>query len=218
MASVFCYIPNLIGYLRLILLLVAWIFFDKIVVFLPLYIVSALLDCVDGIVARRLKQTSEFGAWLDVLIDNIGRSIIWARLPYSWGVFVLCVEWSVFVCTHTSGHAWKNSFGSAPWWVKSVMENGFYSVMGLITISGLHGLPPYLYFYNHVQLHPELFPQIFQTLHPLLVLPVVALGAGRLLCMAVEVWCIREHALHLAHREVDNQVNSLTKELDKTDS
>ncbi len=59
-------------------------------------------------------------------------------------------------------------------------------MMGLITISGLHGLPPYLYFYNHVQLHPELFPQIFQTLHPLLVLPVVALGAGRLLCMAVE--------------------------------
>ena len=41
-----------------------------------------------------------------------------------WGVFVSCVEWTVFVCTHTLGHQWKAAFGAAPQWVKRVMDNG----------------------------------------------------------------------------------------------
>ena len=41
-----------------------------------------------------------------------------------WGVFVVCLEWTVFVCTHTLGSAWKQAFGAAPWWVKAVMDNG----------------------------------------------------------------------------------------------
>lgn len=41
-----------------------------------------------------------------------------------WGVFVACVEWTVFVCTHTQGHQWKTAFGAAPQWVKTVMDNG----------------------------------------------------------------------------------------------
>lgn len=35
---------------------------------------------VDGWVARRLQQTSRFGAWLDVVIDNIGRGMLWNML------------------------------------------------------------------------------------------------------------------------------------------
>ena len=41
-----------------------------------------------------------------------------------WGVFVSCLEWTVFVCTHTLGHEWKAAFGAAPQWVKTVMDNG----------------------------------------------------------------------------------------------
>ena len=41
-----------------------------------------------------------------------------------WGVFVACLEWTVFVCTHTLGSTWKRAFGAAPWWVKMVMDNG----------------------------------------------------------------------------------------------
>ena len=41
-----------------------------------------------------------------------------------WGVFVACFEWSVFVCTHTLGSKWKETFGTAPLWVQKVMENG----------------------------------------------------------------------------------------------
>ena len=35
-----------------------------------------------------------------------------------------CLEWTVFVCTHTLGHQWKAEFGAAPHWVKTVMDNG----------------------------------------------------------------------------------------------
>lgn len=30
--------------------------------------------------ARRLQQTSRFGAWLDVVIDNVGRGMLWNML------------------------------------------------------------------------------------------------------------------------------------------
>jgi phosphatidylglycerophosphate synthase len=35
---------------------------------------------VDGWAARRFNQVSTFGAWLDVIIDNIGRGILWTRI------------------------------------------------------------------------------------------------------------------------------------------
>ena len=34
----------------------------------------------------------------------------------------------------------------------------------------------------------------------------------------MQVWCIKEHALHLAHKEVDKQVDSITRDLEKTDT
>lgn len=35
---------------------------------------------VDGWAARRFNQVSRFGAWLDVIIDNIGRGMLWTRV------------------------------------------------------------------------------------------------------------------------------------------
>lgn len=35
---------------------------------------------VDGWLARRLGQSSRFGAWLDVVVDNVGRGMLWSRL------------------------------------------------------------------------------------------------------------------------------------------
>lgn len=52
-------------------------------------IVSATCDdvfCagVDGWMARRLGQTSRFGAWLDVVVDNLGRGMLWSLLFEVW--------------------------------------------------------------------------------------------------------------------------------------
>lgn len=41
---------------------------------------STLSAGVDGWLARRLGQTSKFGAWLDVVVDNLGRGMLWGQL------------------------------------------------------------------------------------------------------------------------------------------
>ena len=69
----------------------------------------------------------------------------------------------------------------------TTLITGFYSVVGAFTISGIHGLPPYLYFFSDYSQHPLLYPKILAQLKLLLVVPIVVLGAGRLLGLAVEV-------------------------------
>ncbi|XP_023679023.1 uncharacterized protein [Paramormyrops kingsleyae] len=78
--EVLLYVPNLIGYIRVLLVLAAWAGFNNPEIFVPCYGISVILDGVDGFVARRLKQTSELGAWLDVVIDNTGRGMLWSML------------------------------------------------------------------------------------------------------------------------------------------
>ncbi|CAI8023262.1 CDP-diacylglycerol--inositol 3-phosphatidyltransferase 1 [Geodia barretti] len=82
--SVLFYVPNLIGYMRLLFLITAWIFYDNIYVFLPFYAAAAFLDGIDGWAARMMGQCSAFGAWLDVLVDNVGRSLLWTKLYPLW--------------------------------------------------------------------------------------------------------------------------------------
>ena len=42
------------------------------------YAACALLDGLDGALARRLGQASAYGAFLDVAVDNISRSALWS--------------------------------------------------------------------------------------------------------------------------------------------
>lgn len=75
--SVLLYVPNLIGYLRVALLLAS----------LPLmrtrpfeamasYLGSSLLDAFDGMAARALGQSSSLGAMLDMLTDRVGTAAL----------------------------------------------------------------------------------------------------------------------------------------------
>lgn len=43
-------------------------------------LLSFLSPGVDGWLARRLGQCSRFGAWLDVVVDNLGRGMLWSLL------------------------------------------------------------------------------------------------------------------------------------------
>ena len=71
------YLPNLIGYLRIILLVVAYIAhkssFTKFTIF---YLCSFALDSIDGEVARMLKQVTWYGTILDQLIDRMGNLML----------------------------------------------------------------------------------------------------------------------------------------------
>jgi CDP-diacylglycerol--inositol 3-phosphatidyltransferase len=152
-------------------------------------IVSLSVSAFDGYFARRLQQTSAFGAWLDVMADNIGRTMLWTSVV-TWGWMVACLEWTVFVCTHQMGARWKDEFASAPKWAKRVMENGFYTPVGVFTIAGIHGLPIALYYWN-VPFSWFLPPE--WTCWTI----VIILSVGRFLGGAVELWVVCKHMQHL---------------------
>jgi phosphatidylglycerophosphate synthase len=50
---------------------------------------------VDGWAARRFEQVSRFGAWLDVVIDNIGRTMIWTRVSSVTGRVFFFRSWTL---------------------------------------------------------------------------------------------------------------------------
>ncbi|TNY20738.1 hypothetical protein DMC30DRAFT_351848 [Rhodotorula diobovata] len=69
--NIFLFVPNLIGYTRVILGALALTYMPTHPKFCTFaYCVSALLDAVDGVAARALGQTSKFGAILDMVTDR----------------------------------------------------------------------------------------------------------------------------------------------------
>lgn len=69
--NIFLFVPNLIGYLRIVLALCS-------LYFMPLhprrcsflYSISCLLDALDGMAARKFQQSTRFGAVLDMVTDR----------------------------------------------------------------------------------------------------------------------------------------------------
>ncbi|XP_027042961.1 CDP-diacylglycerol--inositol 3-phosphatidyltransferase-like [Pocillopora damicornis] len=208
--NVLLFIPNLIGYVRVILLFASWIFFNNPVLFLCFYTASVLLDGLDGIVARQLNQTSAFGAWLDVATDNLGRGMLWTLL-YKWGYFISAVEWMVFVCTHSLGAHWKSAQSNPPSWVQLVMAKGFKTPAGAFAICGLHGLPVWLYGTNKHMWSPFMSHHLQLGVTGILV-------SGRALCMGVEVWFITSHIKDLlADHEQKRPLSNTEPMMEDTD-
>jgi CDP-diacylglycerol--inositol 3-phosphatidyltransferase len=84
--SVWLYVPNLIGYVRVAALLAAVLCATDAALtapFLALYAASYLLDAVDGPAARRLGQTSRFGAVLDMVTDRVATALLLCLLAHA---------------------------------------------------------------------------------------------------------------------------------------
>ncbi|XP_071327959.1 CDP-diacylglycerol--serine O-phosphatidyltransferase [Trachinotus anak] len=199
---VLLYWPNVVGYARVGLVLAAWRCSGTPAVFVPLYSGSVALDGVDGWLARRLGQSSRFGAWLDVVVDNLGRGMLWS-LVSEWGWLVSALEWCVFVCNHGArGDHWKNSFTSSPRFIQAVMANGFRTPLGTWVVSGLHCLPLWLYGLQWDLLSGWLrLPLWIQAVGTAL------LAVGRLLALTVEVWCVWTHVEYLTCDEPEKKKN-----------
>ncbi len=82
--KVLLYIPNIIGYIRILFL----IYFQKYDNYLY-YILSYLLDGVDGFLARKFNQCSIFGYYLDMLIDRISSGYILTLCSYINPLFII---------------------------------------------------------------------------------------------------------------------------------
>ncbi|AQK81562.1 putative CDP-diacylglycerol--inositol 3-phosphatidyltransferase 2 [Zea mays] len=81
MPSVYLYIPNIIGYFRIIINFIAFaVCYSNKALFAVLYFFSFVLDGVDGWFARKFNQASTFGAVLDMVTDRVSTACLLALL------------------------------------------------------------------------------------------------------------------------------------------
>ena len=83
--SVWLYVPNLIGYARIVTGVASFYYaFDaqRYMAAFGLYLLSYSLDALDGVAARRLGQTSRFGAVLDMVTDRVCTAALLAALAH----------------------------------------------------------------------------------------------------------------------------------------
>ncbi|XP_040582682.1 CDP-diacylglycerol--inositol 3-phosphatidyltransferase [Lepeophtheirus salmonis] len=82
--NVFLFIPNLIGYTRIFLLIISIaVMQSHYILCATCYGLSAALDMVDGYAARKFNQCSRLGALLDMLTDRCGTM----ALVFTLGIF-----------------------------------------------------------------------------------------------------------------------------------
>ncbi|XP_062176438.1 CDP-diacylglycerol--inositol 3-phosphatidyltransferase 1 [Alnus glutinosa] len=75
--SVYLYIPNIVGYIRVIMNCIAFAqCFSNKRLFSVLYFFSFVCDGVDGWCARKFNQVSTFGAVLDMITDRISTACL----------------------------------------------------------------------------------------------------------------------------------------------
>ncbi|KAH0827091.1 phosphatidylinositol synthase [Lanmaoa asiatica] len=94
--NVFLFVPNLIGYTRVILAGLSLHFMSYHPKYCTLaYCISCLLDAVDGQVARALGQTSRFGAVLDMVTDRCTTSCLLCYLSSAYPSFALVFQFLI---------------------------------------------------------------------------------------------------------------------------
>lgn len=102
-STIFHYIPNYIGYLRVITAVVSFQLMKEHPIYcISSYSVSCLLDALDGHAARHFKQTSRFGAVLDMVTDRCTTSslICFLCVLYPSYVFVFQLLVSLDLASH----------------------------------------------------------------------------------------------------------------------
>ncbi|EKX51831.1 hypothetical protein GUITHDRAFT_102442 [Guillardia theta CCMP2712] len=160
---------------------------------LAVLLLSFILDLVDGMLARRLGQTSKLGAILDILADNLGRSAVWAKASgrsasvHAFAVFFISLEWVTLFATQMTSHLeggrhWKQQTSEEPWMVRAYFKNNFKNPLGTSGILGLFLLPTYIFIDSQ-------FPSIASSFPPSLWLLVgVWLLLGRLASACLEMY------------------------------
>ncbi|XP_018572854.1 CDP-diacylglycerol--inositol 3-phosphatidyltransferase [Anoplophora glabripennis] len=115
--NIFIFVPNIIGYARILLALVAFYFMPtNYIVATTCYVVSALLDAFDGHAARYFNQSTKFGGMLDQLTDRCGTLGLITVLAHLypkymfWFILSMCIDISChWIYLHTTVLQGKSS-------------------------------------------------------------------------------------------------------------
>ncbi|XP_014484215.1 PREDICTED: CDP-diacylglycerol--inositol 3-phosphatidyltransferase [Dinoponera quadriceps] len=112
--NIFLFVPNIIGFGRVILAVISFYFMPThYVIATTCYVVSALLDAIDGHAARYYDQCTKFGAILDQLTDRISTMCLMATLCQFYPVYAfwfllsmtidIACHWIYMHTTHLQG-------------------------------------------------------------------------------------------------------------------
>uniref|UniRef100_T1J2Q7 CDP-diacylglycerol--inositol 3-phosphatidyltransferase n=1 Tax=Strigamia maritima TaxID=126957 RepID=T1J2Q7_STRMM len=94
--NIFVFVPNIIGYTRIILALISCYFMPTdYVTATSCYILSAFLDVFDGYAARWLNQSTKFGAMLDQLTDRCTTMCLLVVLSYFYPAYIFWFQLSM---------------------------------------------------------------------------------------------------------------------------
>ncbi|EDO31331.1 predicted protein, partial [Nematostella vectensis] len=103
MTSVFLFIPNLIGYLRIILAFASFYYMPSDhVKAAVMYVISGFLDAFDGHAARYFNQSTKFGAFLDMLTDRCVTTALIMMLGVFYPKFLFLFQF--LVCLDITSH------------------------------------------------------------------------------------------------------------------
>jgi len=96
--NIYLFVPNLIGFARIILSLISFYLmpFDYIKATVC-YVLSALLDAIDGYAARALNQSTKFGAILDQLTDRCSTMCLILVLSYFYPKYMFAFQLSLTI-------------------------------------------------------------------------------------------------------------------------
>jgi CDP-diacylglycerol--inositol 3-phosphatidyltransferase len=96
--EILLYVPNLIGYARVILLFMCYfVMIKNYLLAILFYSVSSLLDAFDGYYARKLNQSSKFGGLLDMLTDRAATTCLIMCLCYFYPEWIFALQLWVFL-------------------------------------------------------------------------------------------------------------------------
>ncbi|KAM9779882.1 CDP-diacylglycerol--inositol 3-phosphatidyltransferase [Neosynchiropus ocellatus] len=101
--NIFLFVPNLIGYARIVLALLSF----YLMPFSPwnatfCYLLSSLLDSFDGHAARALNQSTKFGAMLDMLTDRCATMCLLVNLSLLYPSYTFLFQLSM--CLDIASH------------------------------------------------------------------------------------------------------------------
>ena len=147
---VLLYAPNVLGYARIILALAGlYVSNERPVAAIFVWSLSALLDLVDGILARSLGHTTSSGINVDIAADttnrsNLLRTCVWfaasTQETIMIPVAIVSLEWITMICTHLhaveAGKQWKERRKKDPFLIRYIFSNNFKNPLGILSVYG----------------------------------------------------------------------------------
>ncbi|KAK1265152.1 CDP-diacylglycerol--inositol 3-phosphatidyltransferase 1 [Acorus gramineus] len=135
--SVYLYIPNIIGYIRILMNCVAFaLCFSNKKLFSILYFISFVCDGLDGWFARKFNQVSTFGAVLDMVTDRVSTAcllVILSKLYRPSLIFLsllaldIASHWLQMYSTFLSGKAsHKDVKDSSNWLLRAYYGHRYF--------------------------------------------------------------------------------------------